>query len=89
MPADAKQQIMILLEKNGSLESIFEIRRNMPNLLKETILAMIPVGEFRLRKWSEVRQMSDPEIQEIIDEYLKDCVFDRLLTLSQILYALN
>ena len=88
MSEDAQRKIMILLEKNGSLESILEMRRNMPDLLKETILAMIPAGEFRLRKWNEVKQISNVEIQEIVGEYLKDCVFDEMLTLSQILHEL-
>ena len=89
MSDDARQQIMILLENNGSLESIFEIRRNMPELLKETILAMIPAGEFRLRKWNEVKQMSDAEVHEIVGEYLKDRIYDQLLVLSRMLHELQ
>ena len=89
MSEETGRKIMVLLEQNGSLDSVFEIYKNMPNLLKETILAMIPVNEFRLRKWSRVKEVSNAELRIIVAEYLKDSAYDQLIMLKRIINELQ
>ena len=73
MNTNFENQIMELLDQ-AALEKVKECHSLPVDQIKQFIFGLIPAGQFRLRKWNNIKSMTDEEIIVIVFENYRDRV---------------
>ena len=78
MNTEAEAKTMKLLD-NASPEMIPQLLFLDSSLIREAVLALIPPAEFRLRKWSLVKNLTEEQLMVMVFEYNRDMIADNQL----------
>ena len=68
-----ENQILELLDQ-AALEKVKECHSLPVDQIRQFIFGLIPAGQFRLRKWNDIKNMTDEEIIVIVFENYRDRV---------------
>ena len=66
-------QLWLLLDQ-AALEKVKECHSLPVDQIKQFIFGLIPAGQFRLRKWNDIKNMTDEEMIVIVFENHRDRV---------------
>ena len=78
MNTPAENQTMELLDK-ATPEMIPQLLSMESSVIKEAVLALIPIAEYRLRKWKMVKNLTEEQLMVIVFEYHRDLIADNQL----------
>ena len=78
MNTPAEIPTMELLDK-ATPEIIPQLLSMESSLIKETVFALIPAAEFRLRKWKLVKNLTEEQLIAMVFEFHRDRIADNQL----------
>ena len=78
MNTPAETQTMELLDR-ADPEMIPQLLSMESNVIKEAVFALIPTPEYRLRKWTMVKNLTEEQLMVIVFEYHRDLIADNQL----------
>ena len=73
MNTNFENQILELLDQ-AALEKVKECHSMPVDQIRQFILSLIPAGQLRLRKWNNIKNMTDEEMIVIVFENHRDRV---------------
>ena len=78
MNTDAETKTMELLDQ-AAPDMITSLLSLKSSLIKEAVLGLIPAGQFRLRKWNMVKQLSEEQLTVMVFNHHRDQIADKEL----------